>query len=267
MKNIFLAFMLFANLLLLNAQTKTVIYFDSNKSELKPSAVKSLDSLVGKLKTATFNKIIISGYCDSKGDDISNQMLSEKRANTVANYFKSKNIQGDFITKGFGETNPISSNNNDEGKAKNRRVEIQIFIVIATSASAPVAQDKETFNEKSSLSDLEVGKTLVLKNLNFEGGTAVLLPEAKPTLAMLLKTMKDNPTLEIEIGGHVCCADDMPLSVLRAKSVYNYLLSNGIDAMRMTYKGYSRNKPIVEDDRNEVNARLNRRVEITILKK
>jgi outer membrane protein OmpA-like peptidoglycan-associated protein len=79
--------------------------------------------------------------------------------------------------------------------------------------------------------------------------------------------MINNPTLEIEIAGHVCCADDMPLSVLRAKTVYSYLVKNGISEKRMTYRGYSRNKPIFEDDSFEENARANRRVEIKILKK
>ena len=51
------------------------------------------------------------------------------------------------------------------------------------------------------------------------------------------------------------------------KYFFKYLKKKGIDESRMTYKGYSRNKPIIEDDRQEANARVNRRVEITVLKK
>ncbi len=270
MKKLILSFSLYIIIGFANAQTGTTIYFDFNKSELKPDAVKLLDSLAFILQTKPSYKIIINGYCDKTGNDFSNQELSEKRADAAADYFKNKNIKGDIITKGFGETNPIASNNIEAGKAQNRRVEIQVLIEkqqLLAETTTPVAPDKKTFNEKSSLTDLEVGKTLVLKNLNFEGGTAVLLPEGKPTLEMLLKTMQDNPSLEIEIGGHVCCFDDMPLSILRAQFVYNYLIKNGINAERMKYKGYSRNKPIFKDDREETRARANRRVEITILKK
>ena len=85
--------------------------------------------------------------------------------------------------------------------------------------------------------------------------------------AKMAMRMKENLTLEIEIGGHVCCFNDMPLSVLRAQTVFKYLKKKGIDESRMTYKGYSRNKPVIEDDRHEADARVNRRVEITVLKK
>lgn len=274
MKHLFFFLLLITGLA--NAQTKSVVYFDSNKSELKTDALKTLDSIAAVLKTANTYSIIINGHCDNTGDDASNQNLSEKRANAVAKYFENKNVSGQNIAvKGFGETNPLASNDDENGKAKNRRAEIQITISASTivtpvqpiAPSAPSVPDKTTFNDKSTLIDLEVGKTLVLKNLNFEGGTAVLLPEAKPTLEMLLKTMQENPTLEIEIGGHVCCKDDMPLSILRAQSVYKYLVRNGIYKERITYKGHSRNEPIFEDDRDETRARANRRVEITVIKK
>ena len=138
---------------------------------------------------------------------------------------------------------------------------------IIESTLVPTTEKKESFSSTSSVEDLEVGKTLILKNLNFEGGTDVLLPEAKPTLELLVKILKKNPTVEIEIGGHVCCANDMQLSVYRAQSVYKYLIRKGIDESRLTYKGYSRSKPIYEDDRSAFEARANRRVEITVLKK
>ena len=71
----------------------------------------------------------------------------------------------------------------------------------------------------------------------------------------------------IEIGGHVCCASDMPLSVQRAQTVYNYLTKKGISEDRMEWKGYSRNKPLFAVDTTDETARANRRVEITVLKK
>ena len=91
------------------------------------------------------------------------------------------------------------------------------------------------------------------------------MPESIPVLKDLLKLMNDNPGLEVEIGGHVCCGPSMELSVLRAKRVYDYLVENGIAKKRLTYKGYSFDKPIAKEDTEE-GKMLNRRVEITVLK-
>lgn len=270
-----------------SAQTKSVVYFDSNKSELKTKAIQTLDSISGFLKDKKDCKITISAYCDNTGIDRFNQILSDFRAESVFNYFRNKDLNGHFSFKGFSSESPVADNTTEEGKAKNRRAEIIISFPSGSATAeikketdvqqqkqvdeqiitSEIYQPKEAFSSSSTINDLEIGKTLVLKNLNFEGGTAVLLPEAQPTMELLLKTMKENPTLKIEIGGHVCCFDDMPLSILRAQTVFKYLKKKGIDESRMTYKGYSRNRPIIEDDRQEAEARVNRRVEITVLKK
>lgn len=287
MKNIFAILIFFTISITTSSQTRSVVYFDSNKDELKKQSVHVLDSVAGFLSTAKDFQVSINGYCDNSGDENKNQVLSENRANAVLDYLKNKSVPSQFITtKGFSDNDPIADNTSETGKAKNRRAEIIIRmntpvltetipppaptpVPLAPPVKAPAqeTEKKESFSSTSSVSDLEVGKTLILKNLNFEAGTAVLLPEGKPTLELLVKTMKENPTLEIEIGGHVCCENDMQLSIYRAKSVYNYLIKKGIDESRLTYKGYSRSKPIYEDDRGELEAKANRRVEITVLKK
>jgi outer membrane protein OmpA-like peptidoglycan-associated protein len=83
---------------------------------------------------------------------------------------------------------------------------------------------------------------------------------------LLLKLMKDNPALEIEIEGHVCCANDMRLSVDRALTVLEYLVRNGIQEKRLKYKGHSNYNPITEEN-NEEERIMNRRVEVMVLKK
>lgn len=280
MKKIILPSAFIAITVFANAQNKSIIYFDSNKSELKKNSKQLLDSLVSVIEKTTSYQILINAYCDNTGSVVQNQILSEERAESVFNYLKNKNCVSQFILKkSFGEKLPVAGNDNENGKAKNRRAEIIVTLnaevpvqsipisPLESQVSPLVIKKVEELKSSNTLNDLEVGKTLILKNLNFEGGTAILLPEAKPSLELLLRTMIENPTLEIEIAGHVCCANDMPLSVLRAKTVYIYLVKKGINEKRMGYKGYSRNKPIFEDDNNETNAMANRRVEITILKK
>lgn len=282
MKNILLFFLFFYPFIN-NGQVKTVVYFNSGKSDLNNVAQHKLDSLILKLKLKGNYSIEIAGYTDNIGDEKSNDLLSSQRANSVAGYLKKKAIpEKDITIKGFGENDPLASNDEESGRAKNRRVEILMKFATQqpqkgteNNQPAPFPQlppkvtmhQAEALTENSSVTDLDVGQVLRLENLNFIGGTDLILPESKPALENLLKIMKTNSSLEIEIGGHVCCADDMPLSIKRAEAVAKFLTDNGINARRIIAKGYSRNKPIEPDDREEKNAKLNRRVEITILKK
>lgn len=89
---------------------------------------------------------------------------------------------------------------------------------------------------------------IVLKNIFFETGSAVLLPESLNELERLFALLRDHPALHIQINGHTDdvgeAADNMILSENRAKAVYSYLLEKGIAAERLAYKGYGESQPI-----------------------
>jgi outer membrane protein OmpA-like peptidoglycan-associated protein len=251
------------------------VYFDSGKSQIGLSDKRWIDSLSSILNSAVTYSIDIKSYCDADGSEESNLILAKARsANVQKNFINNKLDEKFIVINSFGENNPVADNNTKQGKAKNRRVEIVITYQL-TSMNGQRENDKndnssgtkESVHPATGLSSekLEAGKILILQNLNFEGGTPVLRPESEPTLKDLLKIMKDNPSLEIEIGGHVCCGPDMPLSIMRAQRVYNYLKGYGIDPKRMSYKGYSFDKPIAAETTEEGRVK-NRRVEITILK-
>lgn len=273
MKRFFLIISVLVLSLSTKAQHQISIYFNSNESALSQECTALLDSFAVFIKTNPVNRIYINGYTDNTGTEEKNTVLSLKRAASVAHYLSSKGIAMTMIeTKGFAAASPKGDNSTEQGKALNRRAEISLQFMQLKTANMPEPV-KKSIEEKApetpgtfGNAELEVGSTLILKNINFVGGTADLLPESKPALESLLKTMKDNPTLEIEIGGHVCCANDMPLSIERAKAVYDYLAYKGIAEKRMSYKGYSRNKPI-GDDATEEGRKQNRRVDITIVKK
>ena len=119
MKKIFIISILFAISNFASAQTKSIVYFDSNKSELNKASVQILDSIVNFLLSSKDYQISINGFCDNTGIENKNQVLSENRAKTILNYLKNKNIPLQFITaKGFSSTNPVASNDNEKGKAK-----------------------------------------------------------------------------------------------------------------------------------------------------
>lgn len=116
---------------------------------------------------------------------------------------------------------------------------------------------------------LEVGTTIRLNNIFFDFGKATLRPESYPELDRLAGLMTQNKGMSIELSGHTdnVGADDanLKLSEDRAKSVTEYLVSLGIEAGRITAKGYGETKPVATNDTDE-GKQLNRRVEFTILK-
>jgi OOP family OmpA-OmpF porin len=102
-------------------------FFDFDKSVLKPEGKAKLDDLVGKVKGINLEVIIAVGHTDSVGADAYNQKLSVKRAEAVKAYLVSKGIEKNRVyTEGKGEKQPVADNKTAEGRAKNRRVEIEV---------------------------------------------------------------------------------------------------------------------------------------------
>ena len=102
-------------------------FFDFDKSVLKPAGKAKLDDLVGKVKGINLEVIIAVGHTDSVGNDAYNQKLSVRRAESVKAYLVSKGIEKNRIyTEGKGEKQPVADNKTKEGRAKNRRVEIEV---------------------------------------------------------------------------------------------------------------------------------------------
>lgn len=120
------------------------------------------------------------------------------------------------------------------------------------------------------LDRIKVGSKVVLKNIFFDFNKATLRNESKAELNRLKRIMNDNPTMKIEIGGHTDSkgsdAYNANLSKNRAGSVVEYLVQQGIDKSRMTFKGYGESQPIATNETEE-GRQENRRVEFKILQK
>ena len=102
-------------------------FFDFDKSVLKPEGKAKLDDLVGKIKDINLEVIIAVGHTDSVGSDAYNQKLSVRRSEAVKAYLVSKGIEKNRVyTEGKGEKQPVADNKTAEGRAKNRRVEIEV---------------------------------------------------------------------------------------------------------------------------------------------
>ena len=102
-------------------------FFDFDKSVLKPEGKAKLDDLVGKMGAINLEVIIAVGHTDGVGSDAYNQKLSVRRSEAVKAYLTSKGVEKNRVyTEGKGEKQPVADNKTTEGRAKNRRVEIEV---------------------------------------------------------------------------------------------------------------------------------------------
>jgi OmpA-OmpF porin, OOP family len=107
------------------------VEFDFNKSIIKQGYYKDIDDLAQVMKDYPDLKVVIEGHTDNIGTAEFNKELSQKRANAVKQYLVEKGINANRITaKGFGFDRPIASNDTEEGRQKNRRVEAAVDYVI-----------------------------------------------------------------------------------------------------------------------------------------
>lgn len=103
------------------------VNFETGRADLLAGAMPELNSLLDFLKVNPEVKVEIGGHTDNVGNEEANRLLSEKRAEAVANYLISNGITANRVSaKGFGESNPATSNSTEEGRLKNRRVECKI---------------------------------------------------------------------------------------------------------------------------------------------
>ncbi|BAV08749.1 WD40-like Beta Propeller Repeat [Filimonas lacunae] len=124
-----------------------------------------------------------------------------------------------------------------------------------------------TYQKDIPLQPIVLNATVTLKNIQFNSNSTNLEPVSKIELDKLVQLLGDNFSLHVQISGHTDntgnAAQNIALSTSRAKSVVDYLVSKGIDAKRLTWKGYGSAKPIA-DNNTEIGKALNRRTEFTI---
>lgn len=288
---LFILICIFQNL---HAQQSVSFYFESDAFTLTKSEIYKLNQWIDKNQNSKI--LSINGFTDEDGSEGYNDTLSAKRVHYIFSQVKNKiNIRKDFKKLHFGELHKQSGN-----KAENRRViifylnenELALEQELIPEEKPAIIEEKPVVeypdmivitNPDGSKTELDlnaqwmkkmgetpVGEKLILKNLEFHINTFAIVNESRPTLFELLMVMNLNPTLEIEIGGHICCItkDHRNLSTDRAKAIKNFLINYGIDKNRITYKGYGSSEPLFEiPEKNEEERAANRRVEITITKR
>lgn len=101
------------------------VNFDTGKATIKPDSAKTLDDAAAALKAAAGLRVEVAGHTDNVGSPEANLRLSQERAQAVMAALVGRGIKGDRLTaKGYGQTTPVADNRSEEGRAKNRRVEL-----------------------------------------------------------------------------------------------------------------------------------------------
>lgn len=286
MKFLVSLFLLFFSLTIYS-QEQFVVYFNSDKFELTQAENKKLQEWMSQHSK---DKIVaINGYTDEDGSSGYNDTLAKKRVNHVFAIVKEKvPFREDFKSRSFGE-----NFNQSKNKAENRRVTIyyikevdlpnenkilgiedEIEEIAVDSAAVVVEHISEDAPLEERMTKTAVGKTVVIKDINFYHNTFAVMNESRPVLYDLLTVMQNNPKLVIQVQGHVCCNSDVTdsrsvmLSRERAKAIKMFLVAKGIPANRVSFQGFGSSVPLFPiPEQNEEERIANRRVEILIVKK
>jgi len=213
-------------------------------------------------------EIEIFGFTDSDGKSNSNIKLSQKRINTVSKLLEERGYNTKRKAEAKGEENPIYNNETVE-KYKNRRVEVVAYYSSKKKTKKTkkvLAKNKPILNSNKKkprvkVEDFKKGKIISLPSVQFYGGTANFLPGSEEILDEVISILRENLSLKIEIGGHICCGNDMVLSTERAFVVYEYLVNYGVNRKMLIYKGYNNTQPKYGNIMNSGN----RRVELKVL--
>jgi outer membrane protein OmpA-like peptidoglycan-associated protein len=250
---------------MIGQERQFTLFYENDKYELTESHRTLLDSLNGIQHKENYD-IHIKGYTNSIGEKNYNLELSRKRAENVKKELRSFTI---ISTTGYGAL--------ESEEANNRRVDVLIhrkedhISQINEIIEAPISESADTLSVASLISP-KIGDKVILQGIMFYTDQDVIMDESIKALKELVAFLKRHPKIKFKLIGHICCGDinnpflDLPnvrtgkndLSEARAKSVYNYLLKNGIERFRMRYFGMAYRNPTGKGDEYD------RRVEIEI---
>lgn len=250
------------------SQTEVGVYFEFDSFDINAASKIEIEKLN---HTSGSQSISIVGYTDQVGSTAYNETLSKQRAEAVKQYLISKGVESARIKSVSGK-----------GKFPDSEIpphkQRTVLISIEKEKVAEKAVKTDEILSTEQFTNLKVGETLAIPSLEFVPGSHFPLRSSFPVLNELLALLTDNPNLKIEIQGHICCKPQNTgdglnnetglynLSEARAQYVQAYLVSKGIAAERLTYKGFASNRHLFPET-SEANMQANRRVEIMIVSK
>ncbi|MBN2682128.1 MAG: PD40 domain-containing protein [Bacteroidales bacterium] len=236
-------------------------YFSAYKKDgMGDKDIYRVDFLPNKkeeLSLVTIVKGIVSDQVSGKPIEAKIEIIDNEKNEIIATFY-SNSSSGKYLVS-------LPS-----GKNYGIIVAAEKYLFHSENFNLPKEQGFEEIIKNINLKSLSEGSSVVLNNIFFDYASARLSTESFPELDRIVKLMNQNPSMQIEIGGHTdnqsSLATNQKLSEDRAKSVVDYLILEGVDKQRLSYKGYAFHKPIADNNTEEGKAK-NRRVEFKIISK
>jgi len=244
------------------------LYYPTAKYILNDNQEKKLLSFLSDKDSNSIQQITIKGYTDFVGSTLYNKKLAKRRTQHVAQ-FLTATYKALVEQISFGEIEKPTNYSDKNGVLEHRKT------VISVASIQKVDHSKYTYLQK--IDSLKEGDKIRLRNINFKLATADLTKSSVPELDKLVAIMTHNENLDIAIEGHVCCGADKEvktqqmtfenewLSKKRAKTIHDYLISKGIDSIRLQHKGFGFTKPLIYPEENETDRYKNRRIELSVI--
>ncbi len=253
------------------------VYFETDKYDVPITEENRLLLFIASISDLDIESISIYGFCDDIGASEYNLKLSQDRANAIKAIFANNEISEALISNvdGKGEILLKIIDEKDILKIRglNRKVEIIINPVPPKTLEEEKIEAELVEKKKDALEqikgNLKKGDKIVFENILFKTGYSRMMPESKPVLEAIAKSLVEREDIYFTVQGHVCCTQysrdavdrktkQRNLSVARAKFVYDYFVKKGVSPKRMKYVGLRRLFPLGGDPKDD------RRVEILI---
>lgn len=277
MPKLIFIFMFSINYLIAQSNIQHVVYFETDKYIVPETEKNRILLFIQNLDVSKIKRISIYGFCDDRGSDNYNLILSQKRANAIKKVFSTGGISENLISNvdGKGEVllKIVGSEDLNIIRGLNRKVEVNVEYNIPKKETSKLDEGKEIIdNRKKPItleSNLLVGDKIVLDKILFRTGYSYVLKESIPVLEKIARILREKNKVYFTIQGHVCCTANgrdaidrgtgrRNLSLARARYIYEYLMKNGVARKRMKYVGLKHKYPLGGDPK------FDRRVEIEI---
>jgi outer membrane protein OmpA-like peptidoglycan-associated protein len=265
------------NYLIAQSNIQHVVYFETDKYIVPETEKNRILLFIQNLDVGKIKRISIYGFCDDRGSDNYNLILSQNRANAIKKVFSTGGISENLISNvdGKGEVllKIVGSGDLNIIRGLNRKVEVNVEYNIPKKEISKLDEGKEIIdNRKKPItleSNLLVGDKIVLDKILFRTGYSYVLKESIPVLEKIARILREKNKVYFTIQGHVCCTANgrdaidrgtgrRNLSLARARYIYEYLMKNGVARKRMKYVGLKHKYPLGGDPK------FDRRVEIEI---
>jgi outer membrane protein OmpA-like peptidoglycan-associated protein len=269
MKKLVLLFILFTQISLAQNELIHEVYFETDKYDVPGTEENRLLLFIQNLHDIDIEKISIYGFCDDRGSNSYNLVLSQNRANSIKTIFSNNEIDERLITNVDGKGEILLKIVKEDDINKIRGLNRKVEIIVVPKIEEKVVQDPVEVKKTIYSTELKKGDKVTLDKLLFKTGYSYLTPNSVKVLKRIADTLVKRKELYFTIQGHVCCTQNSRdavdrktkqrnLSVARAKYVYDYLAKKGVDKKRMKYVGMRRKFPLGGDPKYD------RRVEILI---